>query len=215
MYFGEKHRDADGAGHDDMNYTIPEIERIAHRAYALAAQRRNHVTCVDKANILETSRVWRETIERIAPEYPDIVTDYLYVDNASMQLVLNPGQFDVILTGNLFGDILSDEASCITGSIGMLPSASLGEGTLGLYEPIHGSAPDIAGRGIANPIATILSAAMMLRYSFGLTSEANAIEWAVDTVLEAGYRTSDIAKPDEATVSCAQMGDLIAADILQ
>lgn len=215
VYFGEKHRDADGAGHDDMNYTIPEIERIAHRAYALAAQRRNHVTCVDKANILETSRVWRETIERIAPEYPDIVTDYLYVDNASMQLVLNPGQFDVILTGNLFGDILSDEASCITGSIGMLPSASLGEGTLGLYEPIHGSAPDIAGRGIANPIATILSAAMMLRHSFGLTSEANAIEWAVDTVLEAGYRTSDIAKPDETTISCAQMGDLIAADILQ
>ena len=213
VYFGEKRRDADGTGHDDMNYAIPEIERIAHRAYALARQRRKHVTCVDKANVLETSRVWRETVERIAPAYPDVETDYQYVDNAAMQLVLNPGQFDVILTGNLFGDILSDEASCITGSIGMLPSASVGEGTLGLYEPIHGSAPDIAGRGIANPIATILSAAMMLRLSFGLAAEADAMEAAVEAVLEAGHRTGDIAKPGERAVGCSEMGSLIAAAI--
>ena len=213
VYFGEKRRDPDGTGHDDMNYTIPEIERIAHRAYAIARQRRSHVTCVDKANVLETSRVWRETVQRIAPQYPDVFTDYQYVDNAAMQLVLNPGQFDVILTGNLFGDILSDEASCITGSIGMLPSASLGETSLGLYEPIHGSAPDIAGQGIANPIATILSAAMMLRYSFGLSQEADAVEHAVDSVLDAGHRTGDIAKPDESRVMCTQMGDLIAAAI--
>ena len=213
VYFGRKWRDADGTGHDDMNYTIGEIERIAHRAYGLARQRRKHVTCVDKANILETSRVWRETIERVAAEYPDVATDYQYVDNASMQLVMNPGQFDVILTGNLFGDILSDEASCITGSIGMLPSASLGDTNVGLYEPIHGSAPDIAGRGIANPIATILSAAMMLRYSFSLADEADAMERAVDAVLQAGYRTADIAKRGEETVSCARMGDLIAERI--
>lgn len=210
VYFGRKWRDDDGTGHDDMNYTIPEIERIAHRAYALARKRRNHVTCVDKANVLETSRVWRETVERIACEYPDVATDYQYVDNASMQLVLNPGQFDVILTGNLFGDILSDEASCITGSIGMLPSASLGDGPLGLYEPIHGSAPDIAGKNIANPIATILSAAMMLRYSFDLDAEAQAVENAVDAVLEAGLRTGDIAKLGKKPISCTEMGDAIA-----
>ena len=213
VYFGEKRRDADGAGHDDMTYTIPEIERIAHRAYGLAKQRRNHVTCVDKSNILETSRVWRETVERIAREYPDIETDYLYVDNAAMQLVLRPSQFDVILTGNLFGDILSDEASCITGSIGMLPSASLGETSLGLYEPIHGSAPDIAGQNKANPIATILSAALMLRYSFGLFAEANALENAVDAVLKEGYRTTDIAKPDEPVLTCSEMGSVIASHI--
>ena len=210
VYFGRKWRDVDGTGHDDMNYSIPEIERIARRAYGLARQRRQHVTCVDKANVLETSRVWREIVERVAAEYPDVATDYQYVDNASMQLVMNPGQFDVILTGNLFGDILSDEASCITGSIGMLPSASLGDTSLGLYEPIHGSAPDIAGRGIANPIATILSAAMMLRYSFGLADEADAIECAVDAVLHDGFRTADIAKSGEQSISCTQMGDLIA-----
>lgn len=213
VYFGRKWRDEDGTGHDDMNYSLGEIERIARRAYELARVRRKHVTCVDKANVLETSRVWRETVQRIAPEYPDVATDYQYVDNAAMQLVLNPGQFDVILTGNLFGDILSDEASCITGSIGMLPSASLGETSLGLYEPIHGSAPDIAGLGVANPIATILSAAMMLRYSFKLEAEARAIESAVDAVLEAGHRTGDIAKPGEARVSCAEMGALIRAAI--
>ena len=213
VYFGEKRRDPDGAGHDDMNYTIPEIERIARFAYQMARGRRKHVTCVDKANVLETSRVWRETVEHVAAEHPDIETDYQYVDNAAMQLVLNPGQFDVILTGNLFGDILSDEASCITGSIGMLPSASLGDGTLGLYEPIHGSAPDIAGLGVANPIATVLSVAMMLRHSFKLEDEARALEAAVDAVLEAGHRTGDIAKPGEASISCAEMGALIRAAI--
>ena len=213
VYFGRKWRDEDGTGHDDMNYTVPEIERIARWGYTLARQRRNHVTCVDKANVLETSRVWRETFERIASEYPDVRTDYLYVDNAAMQLVLNPGQFDVIVTGNLFGDILSDEASCITGSIGMLPSASLGDTSLGLYEPIHGSAPDIAGQNKANPIATILSAAMMLRYSFGLSTEADAVETAVSAVLDAGHRTGDIAKPGEAILTCSEMGSLIAAAI--
>ncbi len=213
VYFGRKWRDEDGTGHDDMNYTIPEIERIARWGYALARQRRNHVTCVDKANVLETSRVWRETFERVATECPDVRTDYLYVDNAAMQLVLNPGQFDVIVTGNLFGDILSDEASCITGSIGMLPSASLGDTSLGLYEPIHGSAPDIAGQNKANPIATILSAAMMLRHSFGLSVEADAVEAAVSTVLDAGRRTGDIAKPGEPILTCSEMGSLIAAAI--
>ena len=213
VYFGAKTRDEDGTGHDDMNYSVAEVERIAHRAFQMARQRRNHVTSVDKANVLETSRVWRETVERVAQEYPDVAVDYYYVDNAAMQLVTNPSQFDVILTGNLFGDILSDEASCITGSLGMLPSASLGETSRGLYEPIHGSAPDIAGQNIANPIATILSAAMMLRYSFGLEDEARAVETAVERVLEAGHRTGDIAKPGEKKLSCSEIGDLIAAAI--
>ena len=157
--------------------------------------------------------MWRETVQRIAAEYPDVETDYLYVDNGAMQLVLNPSQFDVILTGNLFGDILSDEASCITGSVGMLPSASLSDTKLGMYEPIHGSAPDIAGQNIANPIATILSAAMMLRYSFDLAEEADAIENAVASVLEAGHRTGDIAKAGETKLTCTEMGDLICAAI--
>lgn len=213
VYFGAKTRDEDGTGHDDMNYSVAEVERIAHRAFQMARQRRNHVTSVDKANVLETSRVWRETVEHVAQEYPDIAVDYYYVDNAAMQLVTNPSQFDVILTGNLFGDILSDEASCITGSLGMLPSASLGETSCGLYEPIHGSAPDIAGQNIANPIATILSAAMMLRYSFELEDEARAVETAVERVLEAGHRTGDIAKPGEKKLSCSEIGDLIAAAI--
>ena len=196
-----------------MNYSVAEVERIAHRAFQMARQRRNHVTSVDKANVLETSRVWRETVERVAQEYPDIAVDYYYVDNAAMQLVTNPSQFDVILTGNLFGDILSDEASCITGSLGLLPSSSLGENSCGLYEPIHGSAPDIAGQNIANPIATILSAAMMLRYSFGLEDEARAVETAVERVLEEVHRTGDIAKPGEKKLSCSEIGDLIAAAI--
>ena len=213
VYFGAKYRNEDGTGHDDMNYSIAEVERIAHRAFRMARQRRGHVTSVDKANVLETSRVWRETVQRVALEYPDVTVDYLYVDNAAMQLVLNPGQFDVILTGNLFGDILSDEASCITGSIGMLPSASLGKTNLGMYEPIHGSAPDIAGKNKANPIATVLSAAMMLRYSFGLATEADALERAVERVLKRGCRTRDIAKADEEVLGCSDMGDAIAAEI--
>lgn len=212
-YFGAKYRDEDGAGHDDMNYSIAEVERIANRAFRMARQRRRHVTSVDKANVLETSRVWRETVQRVSLEYPDVAVDYLYVDNAAMQLVLNPGQFDVILTGNLFGDILSDEASCITGSIGMLPSASMGETSLGMYEPIHGSAPDIAGKNKANPIAAVLSAAMMLRYSFGLAAEADALEHAVERALERGCRTGDIAKADEEALGCSDMGDAIAAEI--
>ncbi|MEE1480223.1 MAG: isocitrate/isopropylmalate family dehydrogenase, partial [Slackia isoflavoniconvertens] len=208
-----KWRDEAGAGHDDMNYSMPEVERIARVAFDMARKRRGKVTSIDKANVLETSRVWRETVQRIAAEYPDVETDYLYVDNGAMQLVLNPSQFDVILTGNLFGDILSDEASCITGSVGMLPSASLSDTKLGMYEPIHGSAPDIAGQNIANPIATILSAAMMLRYSFDLAEEADAIENAVASVLEAGHRTGDIAKAGEKKLTCAEMGDLICAAI--
>ena len=213
VYFGKKWRDEAGAGHDDMNYSTPEVERIARVAFDMARKRRGKVTSIDKANVLETSRVWRETVQRIATEYPDVETDYLYVDNGAMQLVLNPSQFDVILTGNLFGDILSDEASCITGSVGMLPSASLSDTKLGMYEPIHGSAPDIAGQNIANPIATILSAAMMLRYSFDLAEEADAIENAVASVLEAGNRTGDIAKAGEKKLTCTEMGDLICAAI--
>ena len=213
VYFGKKWRDEAGAGHDDMNYSTPEVERIARVAFDMARKRRGKVTSIDKANVLETSRVWRETVQRIAAEYPDVETDYLYVDNGAMQLVLNPSQFDVILTGNLFGDILSDEASCITGSVGMLPSASLSDTKLGMYEPIHGSAPDIAGQNIANPIATILSAAMMLRYSFDLAEEADAIENAVASVLEAGHRTGDIAKAGEKELTCTEMGDLICAAI--
>ena len=211
VYFGRKWRDEEGNGHDDMNYSAAEVERITRVAFDMAMKRRKKVTSVDKANVLETSRVWRETVKRIAPEYPEVEVEYFYVDNTAMQLVLNPSQFDVILTGNLFGDIISDEASCITGSVGMLPSASLSDTTLGMYEPIHGSAPDIAGQGIANPIATILSAAMMLRYSFGLAEEATAIENAVATALEQGYRTGDIAKPGEKKLSCSEIGDVIAS----
>ena len=176
VYFGKRGRRESPLGEtgwDDMNYSVSEVERIARRGFDMAMKRGKKVVSVDKANVLETSRVWRETMHRIAKEYPEVEYSDMYVDNAAMQLVRNPGQFDVIITGNLFGDILSDEASMITGSIGMLPSASIGETTLGMYEPIHGSAPDIAGKGIANPIATILSTAMMLRYSFGLAEEAD------------------------------------------
>lgn len=213
VYFGEKSRDEDGRSHDDMTYSPAEVERIARRAFEMARQRRNHVTSVDKANVLETSRLWRETVARVAEGYPDVELDYLYVDNAAMQLVLNPGQFDVILTGNLFGDILSDEASCITGSIGMLPSASLSLSSRGMYEPIHGSAPDIAGKNLANPIATVLSAAMMLRYSLNLPEEASCIEGAVNRVLKAGFRTADIAKPGDEYMTCSDMGQAICAEI--
>ncbi|MBQ4199236.1 MAG: 3-isopropylmalate dehydrogenase, partial [Kiritimatiellae bacterium] len=179
-YFGEKARSADGrSAYDVTPYSVPEIERIALLAFEAARRRRGRVTSVDKANVLETSRLWRETVTRLhAAEYSDVELDHMYVDNAAMQLVRSPARFDVLLTENMFGDILSDEASQIAGSIGMLPSASLGNGGKGLYEPIHGSAPDIAGRGIANPIATILSAAMMLRYTFGLDAEADGIERA-------------------------------------
>ena len=194
VYFGEHLRSADGqSALDKMPYSVPEIERIARVAFAAARTRRNHVTGVDKANVLETSRLWRETVQRIRDaEYPDVALEFMYVDNAAMQLVRAPSHFDVILTENMFGDILSDEASQVTGSIGMLPSASLRGDGFGMYEPIHGSAPDIAGKGVANPLATILSAAMMLRHSFGLEAEAGAIERAVASTLESGVLTPDL-----------------------
>ena len=218
VYFGKHYRKESDCGWgemgcDDMNYSVYEVERIARRAFEMARVRSKKVTSVDKANVLETSRVWRETVTRIAAEYPDVELNHMYVDNAAMQLVHNPGQFDVILTGNLFGDILSDEASMITGSIGMLPSASIGETGRGMYEPIHGSAPDIAGKGIANPIATILSCAMMLRYSFGLQAEADAIEAAVEKTLNDGYRTADIAAPGQTPLSTSEMGRIIRENL--
>ena len=218
VYFGNHYRKESDHGWgemgcDDMNYSVYEVERIARRAFEMAKVRSKKVTSVDKANVLETSRLWRETVTRVAEEYPDITLNHMYVDNAAMQLVRNPGQFDVIVTGNLFGDILSDEASMITGSIGMLPSASIGETGRGMYEPIHGSAPDIAGKGIANPIATILSCAMMLRYSFGLSDEADAIESAVEKTLNAGHRTADIARADEKVLSTSEMGAMIRSQL--
>jgi 3-isopropylmalate dehydrogenase len=195
MYFGESGRREGALGpeaYDTEAYSVTEIERIGRTAFESALKRRHKVTSIDKANVLESSRLWRETMHRLAAEYPGVEYSDMLVDNAAMQLIRNPAQFDVIVTSNMFGDILSDEASQLTGSIGMLPSASLGNGTRGLYEPIHGSAPDIAGKGIANPIATILSAAMMLRYSFGLAAEAGCIENAVEGTLNAGYLTADI-----------------------
>ena len=176
-------------------------------------KRKKKLTSVDKANILESSRLWRSIVDKIAKDYPEVEVNHLYIDNASMQLVRDPKQFDVIVTSNMFGDILSDEASMITGSIGMLPSASLGEGTLGMYEPIHGSAPDIAGKGVANPLATILSSAMMLRYSFNLEKEAKLIEDAVLEVLEAGYRTGDIYSYGTKLVGTKEMGQLVVERI--
>ena len=191
IYFGKRGRTEDEA-YDTMSYTKGEVERIAVKAFEIAMKRNGRLTSVDKANILETSRLWRATVDEVAKAYPDVTVNHLYVDNAAMQLVRNPKQFDVILTENMFGDILSDEASMITGSIGMLPSASLRSDSFGMYEPIHGSAPDIAGQDKANPLATILSVAMMLRYSFDLKAEADALEMAVDRTLDQGWRTADI-----------------------
>lgn len=200
-------------GWDDMNYSVSEVERIGRVGFELAMKRGKKVTSVDKSNVLETSRVWRETMHKIAKEYPEVTYQDMYVDNCAMQLVRDPGQFDVIITGNLFGDILSDEASMITGSIGMLPSASMGETSLGMYEPIHGSAPDIAGKGIANPIATILSTAMMMRYSFNLPEEAAAIEAACEKALNDGHRTADIAKAGEKVLSTSEMGEIVRQNL--
>lgn len=216
-YFGEKKTYTDENGRktasDLMVYSDYEVERICRVAFDMAKKRRGKVTSVDKANVLDSSRLWREVSHRVAADYPEVEFSDMLVDNTAMQLVRNPAQFDVIVTENLFGDILSDEASMITGSLGMIPSASLGEGSLGLYEPIHGSAPDIAGQNKANPIATVLSAAMMLRYSFDMGKEADAIEAAVDKVLEKGLRTGDIMSEGMTMVSCSEMGDSIAAAI--
>ena len=213
IYFGERGR-RDGKygpeAYDTEAYSVMEIERIARAAFDAARKRRKNVISIDKANVLETSRLWRETVHRIGEEYPDVQLTDMLVDNAAMQLVRRPSQFDVVVTSNMFGDILSDEASQITGSIGLLPSASLGATKCGLYEPIHGSAPDIAGQDKANPIATILSAAMMLRYAFDLSEEADCIENAVDAVLNAGLRTADIVGNSGADpLGCTEMTDEI------
>jgi 3-isopropylmalate dehydrogenase len=212
IYFGNRGRkntDGQPAAFDTEEYSEPEIRRIGEVAFQLAQKRGKKLCSVDKANVLESSRLWRETIIALSAKYPDVALSHMYVDNAAMQLVRNPRQFDTIVTSNMFGDILSDEASQITGSIGMLPSASLGAGKLGLYEPIHGSAPDIAGKNIANPIATILSVAMMLRYSLEQDAAAGLIEKAVDKVLKDGIRTVDIAIPGQPSVSTDKMGDAI------
>lgn len=198
---------------DTMRYTVPEVERIARVAFEASRKRRGKVTSVDKANVLETSQLWRDTVIEVAKQYPDVTLEHMYVDNAAMQLVRAPKALDVVLTGNIFGDILSDEASMLTGSIGMLASASLNDKKQGLFEPSHGSAPDIAGKNIANPIATVLSAAMMLRYSFDMNAEADAIERAVEKVLADGVRTGDIMSEGCRKVSCSEMGDAIAAAI--
>ncbi len=215
IYFGDRGRREGKYGpeaYDTECYSVMEIERIARVAFETARKRRKNVISIDKANVLETSRLWRETVHRIAEEYPDVTCTDMLVDNAAMQLVRNPAQFDVVVTTNMFGDILSDEASQITGSIGLLPSASLGSTKRGLYEPIHGSAPDIAGQNKANPIATILSAAMMLRYSLDLSAEADDIEAAVDQVLFKGLRTADLGG-GEASLGCTEMTDAVLAEL--
>lgn len=215
IYFGAHSRSPDKKiARDEMAYSEFEVERIAKVAFECAKSRNKKVTSVDKANVLESSRLWREVVERVSKDYPEVELNHMYVDNAAMQLVRNPGLFDVLLTENMFGDILSDEASQITGSIGMLPSASLRHDGFGMYEPIHGSAPDIAGKNIANPLATILSVAMMLRSTFLLNDEANAIEEAVSNVLLAGLRTADLTSPDAAPIGTSQMGDAVAKAIL-
>lgn len=216
IYFGEKgtkDTDMGPAAYDVEQYSEEEVRRIAHVAFDMAMKRDKKVTSVDKANVLESSRLWRRVVAQVAEEYPQVELSNMYVDNAAMQLVRNPKQFDVIVTSNIFGDILSDEASMITGSIGLLPSASLAKGNFGMYEPVHGSAPDIAGKDMANPMATILSAAMMLRYTFGLGEEADAVEKAVKKVLADGHRTHDIAGDGEKVIGTEEAGRLIVENI--
>ena len=216
LYFGERKTvEEDGVlkAYDSLTYNENEIRRIAKRGFDIAMKRRKKVTSVDKANVLDSSRLWRKVVEEVAEDYPEVALEHMLVDNCAMQLVRDPKQFDVILTENMFGDILSDEASMVTGSIGMLASASLNETKFGLYEPSGGSAPDIAGKGIANPIATILSAAMMLCFSFDLDKEADAIEQAVSQVLKDGYRTIDIMSEGKKQIGTVEMGDLIAGYI--
>jgi 3-isopropylmalate dehydrogenase len=216
LYFGERGRrivDGVEAAFDTMFYTVPEVERVVRMAFELARKRRQKVTSVDKANVLESSRLWRETATRVAEEYPDVEFESMYVDIAAMRLVRYPSVFDVMVTNNMFGDILTDEASMLAGSMGMLPSASLGKDTPGLYEPIHGSAPKYTGMNVVNPIATILSGAMLLRHSLGLGEEATAVESAVVAVLQAGYRTRDIAEEGRQPIGTQEMGDLIGLEI--
>jgi 3-isopropylmalate dehydrogenase len=212
IYFGDRGRDGDRA-HDTCVYTVAEIERIAAVAFDAAAGRGGRVTSVDKANVLETSRLWRETVERVAADRPDVELDHLLVDNAAMQLVSAPARFDVLLTENMFGDILSDEAAMLTGSLGMLPSASLGADGPGVFEPVHGSAPDIAGTGVANPLATFLSAAMLLRHGLGRGEEADALEAAVEAALERGLRTADLAGPGDSAVGTEEMTGAVLAEL--
>ncbi|KRF19168.1 3-isopropylmalate dehydrogenase [Paenibacillus sp. LMG 31458] len=212
IYFGEKFRRETANGQEAVDtcaYNVTEIERIARQAFEIAQTRRKKLASVDKANVLETSRLWRETVNRIAVDYPDVELEHVLVDNCAMQLLRRPSSFDVIVTENMFGDILSDEAAMLTGSIGMLASASLGEGSFGLYEPVHGSAPDIAGQGISNPIATILSVALMFRLTFGYHEAADSIERAVKEVLDAGHRTGDIAVDKSTAIGTLAMGQLI------
>ena len=216
VYFGKRKTEkvnGELVATDIMPYSEHEIERIGRVAFETAMKRNKKLASVDKANVLDTSRLWRKTMHRLSAEYPEVEYSDILVDNTAMQLIKNPTQFDVLVTENMFGDILSAEASMLTGSIGMMPSASLSSGTLGMYEPIHGSAPDIAGLNIANPIGTVLSAAMMLRYSFDLDEEAAAVEAAVKKVLEDGYRTVDIMSEGCVKVGCSQMGDLLAMRI--
>ena len=216
IYFGDRGRKEDASGksaYDTECYSEMEIRRICKIGFEMAQKRNKKLTSIDKSNVLESSRFWREIVLNMAKDYPDVELNHLLVDNAAMQLVKNPAQFDVIVTTNMFGDILSDEASQLTGSIGLLPSASLGSGTRGMYEPIHGSAPDIAGRDIANPIAMILSAAMMLEMTFGLSAEADAVKNAVNAVLNKGYRTGDIAAKGQTAIKCSEMTARIIEEI--
>jgi 3-isopropylmalate dehydrogenase len=213
LYYGRPKGRKQAAGKleafDTMTYSEDEIEKVAHITFIIAKKRKKHVTSVDKANVLETSRLWREVVDRVSISYPEVALSHMYVDNCSMQLILRPEQFDVILTENTFGDILSDEAGALTGSLGMLPSASMGDDKPFIYEPIHGSAPDIAGKGMANPIGCILSAAMMLEYSFGFYEAAKAIKSAVEKVLDMGYRTCDMCADAKKVVTTGEMGDMI------